>query len=178
MLVLDVLQLCLAEIDDARSLRQVVSEQGPRRLREQDLAAVSRGADPGRADDVETEVTLVADRGLSGVQAHPHLHRHSLGPRVRRQLALGADRRPHRIPCSGERVEECVALRIDLRPAVRSEGLADDLPVVSCHVRVCVTELLQEPRRSLDVGEDERDCSGGQDGHGRDRNRVRPVLRT
>ncbi len=165
-LVLDVLQLRLAEVEDAGALRQVVPDQRARRLREEDLAAVARRADPSRADDIEPEVPLLADRGLTGVQPHPHPHGGAVGPLVCLERALGRDGGANGIAGASERVEERVALRVDLRAAVRGERLADDPPVIARHVGVRVPELLEQPGRALDVGEHEGDGSGRQRRHG------------
>ena len=127
---------------------------------------MARRADPRRADDVEPEVALVADRRLAGVQPHPHPHRRAVGPRVGLERALGGDRGADGVPGAAERVEERVALRVDLRAAVGGERLAHDPAVVARHLGVGVAELLEQPGRALDVGEHERDGSGRQRRHG------------
>jgi uncharacterized protein YyaL (SSP411 family) len=79
---------------------------------------------------------------------------------------LRVDRGSDRVARPWEREEERVALRVDLRPFVSLEGLAHETPVVARDAAVAlVPELLEEARRSLDVGEDERDCAAGQLGH-------------
>ena len=96
-LVLDVLQVRLAEVVDADAFGQLVAEQRARRLRDEDLAAVAGRADPRRAHDVEPDVALVADRRLAGVQAHPHAD--VLRPAAtRRRAARAVRRRPPRPP--------------------------------------------------------------------------------
>jgi hypothetical protein len=61
----------------------------------------------------------------------------------------------------GERDEERVALRIDLDPVVAGERITNRTAMVAERVGVAVgTQLVQEPRRALDVGEQERDRSG------------------
>src|SRR5205823_4559177 len=127
------------------------------------LPAVAGGRDARGPDHVEAEVALLADVRLAGVQPHPHAQLLTAGPFVVAQRALRLDRRRHRVAGARERVEERVALRVDLRPAVRAERLAHDAPVVVRHAAVpVVAELLQEPRRPLDVGEDERDGAAGK----------------
>ena len=59
--------------------------------------------------------------------------------------------------CEGD--EEGVALRVDLDAAVSRERLAERAPVLGEHVGVPLAELVQEPRRALDVGEEKGDCS-------------------
>jgi hypothetical protein len=53
--------------------------------------------------------------------------------------------------------EERVALRVDLDAAVLGGGIADDAAMRSERLRVSLgPELVQQPRRPLDVGEEER----------------------
>ena len=74
------------------------------------------------------------------------------------QCALGRDRTGERVTGTRERVEERVALRVDLGAAGSPEGLSHDPPVIPRDDRIgLVPQLLQEARRSLDVGEGERD---------------------
>jgi hypothetical protein len=80
------------------------------------------------------------------------------------QRALRIDGGGDRIARAGEREEERVALRVDLRAAPLTEALADETPVVAGDVSVSlVAELLEELGRALDVGEDERDGAAGQE---------------
>ena len=64
--------------------------------------------------------------------------------------------------------EERVALRVDLDAAVRGEGVAQHAPVLGERLRVRLgPERVQQPRRALDVREEERDGAGRELGaHG------------
>ena len=63
----------------------------------------------------------------------------------------------------GEGDEERVALRVDLDAAAGAEGGAQDAPVLGERVGVALgAERVQELRRALDVGEEERHRPGGQ----------------
>ena len=115
-------------------------------------------ADPRGADDVEADVALVAERRLAGVQAHAHANLGAARPCVGGERPLALDGRAHRVARARERVEERIALRVDLVPAgalrrSRAAG-AGDRPTTCA---VVVAELLQQPRRALDVGEQEGD---------------------
>src|SRR3954453_10874230 len=55
-----------------------------------------------------------------------------------------------------ERHEECVTLRIDLETVVGRTGRAHDPAVMVECIAVPVAELVQQPRRPLDVREEER----------------------
>ena len=164
--MLDVLQVLLPEVDDRDAFREVVAEQRASRLGEQDLAAVARRADARRADDVEPEIPLFADRRLARVQAHPHAHLLPSRPLVGRERALGGDRPGDGVPCAREGVEERVALGVDLGSTLVAEALAEQLPVVADDVAVGVPELLEQPGRALDVGEEERDGASRKRRHG------------
>ena len=79
------------------------------------------------------------------------------------ERALRVDRRRDRVAGPREREEEGVALRVDLRAAARAERLAHETAVVGRDAPVgLVAELLQQPRRALDVGEDEGDGAAGE----------------
>ena len=164
--MLDVLQVLLPEVDDRDSVGELVAEQRARRLRKQDLAAVAGRADARGADDVEPEVALVADRRLAGVQAHPDADLAALRPLVCRERALGRHRPGDCVPRARERVEERVALGVDLGATLVAEALAEQQPVVADDVAVGVAELLEQPRRALDVGEEKRDGASGKRCHG------------
>ena len=73
------------------------STSSARRRREQHLPAVARGPDARGLVDAHADVALLADPGLAGVQAHPHLDLDAFGPRVRMEVALRRHRgrRPH-----------------------------------------------------------------------------------
>ena len=110
-----------------------------RRLGEQHVAAASGRAEPGRPHDVEPQISLAAESGLPGVQAHPHANVDAVGPLVLGMRALCLDRRRDRVPGAREGEEERVALCVDLDAAVLRESLAHQLPVRgeqprrSCH---------------------------------------------
>ena len=78
-----------AEIAHREPLRRAGSR------REEDLAAVARGADPGGAMDVDAGVALVGDQGLADVDSHPHADGVVARPLRLDQPALGLDRRGH-----------------------------------------------------------------------------------
>jgi hypothetical protein len=124
----------------------------------EDLAADAGRRDPRGPHDVEPEVPLVADVRLARVETHPDAHLAGLGPRVAAQGALRGDRAGDRVPGARERVEERVALGVDLRAPGVAERLAHDPPVVAGDGGVgLVAELLEKLRRALDVGEREGD---------------------
>ena len=120
------------------------------RLRKQYLAAVADGCDARASVDVDSDVSLVGYTRLAGVEPHPDADR-TIG-----QAALGVHGRGGRVRRPRERHEECVTLRIDLDTVVVRTGRADDPAVIVERIAVPVAELVQQPRRPLDVREEER----------------------
>jgi hypothetical protein len=117
-------------------------------LREQHLATVPRGRDPCRTVHVEPDVPLVGAERLARVEAHPHPHRAALERRLRIGRGL------HCIGCTRKGDEERVTLRVDLDAVVQPERLPQRTPVLGQDARVAVAQLLEQPRRPFDVGEE------------------------
>ena len=87
--------------------------------------------------------------------AHPDRTRREARQRIR-----GSRERSRR---GREGDEEGVSLRVDLDPAVRCERLAQNAAMLGERLRVVLrAQLVQQPRRALDVGEEEGDGAGGE----------------
>ena len=84
------------------------------------------------------------------------------------ERVLPVEGRIHRLAGGREGDEERVALRVDLDAAVRGEGRAQCTTVLGQRLRVRLRpERVKQPRRALDVGEEERDRAGRELGaHG------------
>ena len=150
--------------DVAERLR--VEERRGRR-RDEDLVPVRERRDACSAVDVLADVALFGHGRRAGMQPHAHPDRSRGEPLACR---LCGRRRSSR--CR-KRDEEGVALRVDLDTAVRGRGPAHDVPVLRERLGVARRpELVQQARRALDVGEEERDRSSGKLMHGRDARRV------
>ncbi|CAN5296444.1 hypothetical protein BH09ACT13_BH09ACT13_04620 [soil metagenome] len=123
------------------------------------------GSDPRRAMHSHADVALLADDGLTRVQPHPHADLATVGPVVLGERALRDDRRSESRIRTREREEERVSLRVDLAPAALGRGLADGALVLCPDGAVALAQVLEQPRRPLDVGEEECDGAGRQLGH-------------
>ena len=130
-----------------------------RRLRDEDLPAVSGGRDTSRSVHVDPDIALVGDEWLAGVQPHPHTN----GTALELVTCLGRGRKRFRRRREGD--EERITLGVDLDAAVTLEGVAQHAPMLGEQVRVTVAVLLQKPRRALDVREEERDRAVRQRRH-------------
>jgi hypothetical protein len=163
--VLDVLQIRLTQVADLDSLGHVVADERPRRLREENLAAVPRRADARRPNDVHAEVPLLADGRLPGMEPHADLHLGALWPLVLGQRALAGDGTRDGVTRPCEREEERVALGVDLPTSRLAQLLPQNPPVVPVHVLIPIAELLEEASRPLDVGEQKCDGAPGELAH-------------
>jgi hypothetical protein len=152
----------LAEVAHGGPLGNGVLDQAAGGAGDDHLAAVGRPGDPGRPVHVDADVVVPAQHPLAGVQAHPHPHREPLRPPVGGQAPLGRHRGPDRRPRAGEDGEERVALGADLDPLPVPDGPAQEGRVLVPDRRVASAQLLEQPGRALDVGEQEGDGPGRQ----------------
>ena len=154
---IEVLEPVLAEIPERDVRRQLVGDQLARGARDQHLPAVSGGADPRRAVHVQTDVIVLPDLRLAGVDAHPHAHVDALGPTLGRERPLRAHRGGDRVARPREGDEERVTLGVDLATVVLVERRPQQALMLAKHLGVAAAQPRQQPRRTLDVAEQERD---------------------
>ena len=107
------------------------------------------GGDASRPVHIEPDVALIDQEWFPRVQSDPHPHR-AVSERELRVLG-----RRHRIGGTRKRHEEAVPLRVDFDPVVPPPGLSQRAAVLAKHFRVPVAQLPEQPRRTLDVGEQE-----------------------
>ena len=153
----------LPQIDQLELPRQVVAHEAGRRVRDQHLAAVPRVADARRLVHRVADVPVAAHVRLAGVKAHTHAQGDSLRPLVRGQDGLGGSggRDPRARAAKDD--EEGIALGFDLDPARVGKGLAQQFVVHRENLAVAVAaEALEQPRRALDIGEQEGHRARGQ----------------
>ena len=141
----DVLQPVLAEVSEVMPIEEL-----GRRLREDDLAPIRRASHARGKMDVVAHVALVGHERSARMQADAEVD----GARCKRighHSCCGYGPR-----CRGEGEEERVALRVDLDSALGRARTAHDGAVLGQNGGVPLrTELVQELRRSLHVGEEE-----------------------
>ncbi len=108
--------------------------------------------------DAEPDVAALAGDRLSRVDPYSHHDPHAVGPRVASQRPLDSDGGGDGVTRVRKGHEEGVALRVDLAPAPLCERRPQQLLVLDEHVVIPLTaERLEQRRRALDVGEEERD---------------------
>ena len=160
----DVLEPVGAELAH-RHASDLILDQLAGCVRQHDLTAVCHGSDSGRPMDAETHVSLIPDHGLARVQTHTHPHLAALGPPVLRERTLRHDCGSQRRIGTPKGEEEGVSLGVDLPAAALLRCCADDPLVLGENLAVALPEVLEQPRRSLDVGEEEGDCAARELGH-------------
>ena len=155
--VIEVLEPVLPEIPQRDAGRQLVGDQCARGARDQHLPAVPGRADPRRAVHVQAHVIVLPDLSLAGVDTHPHAHLDALGPRLGGERPLRAHHRGDRVARPREGDEERVTLRVDLAAVVLVERRPQQPLMLAEHLGVAAAQARQQPRRSLDVGEQKGD---------------------
>ena len=121
--------------------------------------------DPRRTMHTNPHIAIDAAPRLTRVQPHPHPDLRPLRPRMREQVTLRIHRRRDRVLRRLEGDEERIPLVIDLSAVVRRERRTQNPVMLRQQLRVVRAELLQEPSRSLHVGEEERDGPARELGH-------------
>ena len=103
---------------------------------------------------VEPDVAFVGAKRLPRMQPHPHPHRAG----CKRVLRVAGGR--HCIGGTPECDEEGIALGVDLDPLMPPPRLPQRTAVLGKHLCITVAQLPEQPRRPLDVGEEERHRPG------------------
>ncbi len=126
-----------------------------RRGRDEHLPAVADRRDAGGAVHVISDVAFVRHERRACVQADAHMDR--AGRQRFRKRSSSCERAGRR----REGEEERIALGVDLDPALGRTRLSYHPTVLGECLGVRLgPERMQEPRRALDVGEEERDGAG------------------
>ena len=144
----EVLEPMVAELAEADRLGKCRPDEGARRIGEEDLPAMTGGADARGAVDVDADVARHGAHRLTAVQAHADPDLDAAGPGMCRERSLGVDARQQPGARRRERDEQAIAGRIDSRPAVRGQDAVEDPVVVAQQRCVGVAQLLEQPRRS------------------------------
>ena len=157
----EILQVELAEIAERDAVRELGARERRGSIGDEDLSAVRSRGDACRAMYIDADVVRAgfgARRiAFAGVHAHAHADRGAVREGRRGKRALRGARRADGLRGDRKDHEQRVTFDAHLEPAVL-EGVAQRPCVYHEHVVEAVgAELVQELRRSLDVGEQERD---------------------
>jgi hypothetical protein len=91
------------------------------------------------------------------MEAHAHTHLHAFRPAPGRERPLRGDRGCDRVARPREGDEERVTLGVDLATVVLLERRAQHALMLGQHLAIAGTQPRQQPRRTLDVAEQQRD---------------------
>jgi hypothetical protein len=150
----DVLEPVAPEVAQGESVRQRIGDGAARRLRDQDLAAVTGVGDPRGAMDVETQVVAADPDGVTRVEPDPDPDRRTVRERAnQRALDLGGCQQGVEGRC--EDGEERVAAGGDFDSAVRPERRPHDGVVHAEDLSEALTERCRQLCAALDVAEEE-----------------------
>ncbi len=150
--VLQVLEPVLAQLADGCVGRECAAGS-----RHQYLPAVPSGAHSRGDVQGHAVVALAHPPDVAGVHGHAHPHETTLGPRMCGQVALSVVGCGDRVGRRGEDGEDGVPLRLEHRAVMVGDGVLQDAPMGLDQVVVAGTPRLEQPRRSLNVGEQEGD---------------------
>jgi hypothetical protein len=101
-------------------------------------------------------LTIVIHARLAGMDAHPHLHRHTVGPDMVGESSLCVRRRRHGIARAVEHPEHLVGAQLDLATVGR-ERFGQKCPVHGDQAgELTLADPLRETSRTLDVRKDKR----------------------
>ena len=162
-LVLDVLQVRLAEVEHARRPPaagcRAARASSPRRgsgRRARRSRSAPRARRPARCSPRRRPTARPCAGPCARGPRAPPGHAWSRSARCAATAASAASRARAN---EKKNASPCVSISV---PPLLAEALADDAAVRRHDVAVVVAELLQQPRRALDVGEGERDGSAGK----------------
>ncbi|MGB3717048.1 MAG: hypothetical protein WA996_21725 [Candidatus Promineifilaceae bacterium] len=125
-------------------------------------------ADAGRPVVVDAHVVFFHQPRFAGMQPHAHPHPDPFGPGIPGHGPLYAGHSADGFSSFGEGGEEGVALGRDLLTVPAVDSLADDLVVAGQQISILISQLLQQPGRAFDIGEEKGDSTPGENGFGKD----------
>ena len=160
----EVLEPELAEVAQAGAGREPVAGERGGRRRQQDLAAVTDRHEPGGAVDRRAEVVGAAPLGVARVERHPDVERAGLAPLGGGQGALGGEARGDALVRRREDGHQPVAGRLDHDAVGRFDRVAEDRVMARQGVGHRGGQVLPEPGAARDVGEQEGQRAGPDDG--------------
>jgi hypothetical protein len=110
---------------------------------------------PCRQVHIEADVLRRVEARLAGMDPYPQADR--TGCQAVHRLLDGRNS----FPGCGKRIEESIALVVDLVTALAIEGCTNDPAMLRKRFPICLlAQLVQQPRGTLDVREHESDGSG------------------
>ena len=117
-------------------------------------------ADPRGAMHIHADVARPLDERLARVERHSHADLHASRPPLGGDRPLRLDVHSEGVDRARERDEERIALGVDLEAVPFRERGAQEPALLGEQVGVFLPQAFQQPGRTLDVREQERDRAG------------------
>jgi hypothetical protein len=156
----------LAEIAQAHSFWQIPRYNAVSNIGHKDLTAVSSRSDAGGSVDIHTNIPSLPGYRLARVEPDAHLRRSPIGPRLRLHGPLRRYGGKQGISRPRKGREHGIPLSVHHLTLAFLDG-GTEQAVVSCEsFGITLTQALEQPRRALDIGEEEGDRPGRQGSHG------------
>ncbi len=140
----------------------VVCNQVTHGLGEQNLSAVACCTDAGGTVDIKADISTTLDGRFARVQTNPDPQRRTLRPWMDGKCPLDSDGRSHAVSCPAEGREELVGSAVDLVAATRRDDTANQPPVLQQNGTVPLPQLAHQPRRPLNIREQQSDGPAGK----------------
>src|SRR5258708_31510456 len=134
-------------------------------LGKQYLPTVPGAHDAGSTMHIQANIALGGELRLTSVQPYTYTHCCTLRPGMAGKSALSIGCCGDSISSAGEDDEEGVTLGVDLLPEIHAERHTQELAALREQVWVGNTQLLEQVCGSLDIREEQCDCSGRQVTH-------------
>src|SRR5713101_5387371 len=155
-----VFQPVQTEVAQTKTLRQACLDQGPSRVRNDDLAAVRGRRDPRGVMNIDADVLIADEWRFAGVEANPDADRFIPRPRLGGEFTLRLGGCAARVQGALEHAEKRIAFGAQFPAVAACERRTQNLVMNHLRLHVALAELLHQLSRSLDIGEKERYGAG------------------
>src|SRR5436305_7986315 len=108
---------------------------------------------------IQTHISFDHARWFTCVQSHAHANRHGAGPGMESEFTLRGHRGFEGIAGASKGGKHGVPLRVDLVTVIGMESGAQQSAALIQQLGVALTYLLEQVSGSLDICEEQRDCS-------------------
>src|SRR5205814_10659948 len=104
---------------------------------------------------IQPHVSFQSERRFSCMYPHAYAHYSPLGSGIRAEDPLGSGSRRNSIDGTGKGHEERISLSVDLVAVIGLEGRAQQAAALCQYTSVAITQLPEQARGPLDVGEEQ-----------------------
>src|SRR5258708_21876940 len=135
---------------------QMLLDQLAGHRREQDLSSVSGTHDAGGMMYIHPDVAVCSQHRFARMQANAYPHRCVIRPHMICEGSLYLYSCRDGIGGTSKGNKEGISLGVNFVAVILCEYLSQQVPAVSQHPSLALTQRLQEARRAFDIGEEQR----------------------